>query len=105
MTQQNQDQITPSKNIEEQEKLKTKYEEESKEQQQKILNLENTITNKNDEIFELQKANKNLAIERDDWKKETHAARKVHQETKQYKEQTDFLTEFNRKSCKVTFIF
>ena len=55
MTQENQEKITPSKNIEEQEKLKAKYEEESKEQQQKILDLENTITKKNDEIFELQK--------------------------------------------------
>ena len=58
--------ITPLKNIEEQEKLKQKYETESQEQQQKIVNLENTITKKNDEIFELQKSNKNLATERDD---------------------------------------
>ena len=66
MTQQNQEKITSSKNIEEQEKLKVKYEEESQEQQQKITLLENTITKKNDEIFELQKTNKNLATEKDD---------------------------------------
>ena len=96
MNDDNKEKITSSKNIEEQEKLKQKYEEESKEQQQKILDLENTITKKNDEIFELQKANKNLATERDDWKKEAHAARKVQSETKQHKETTDFLTEFNK---------
>jgi hypothetical protein len=100
MTQETQEKITPSKNIEEQERLKQKYEEESKEQQQKILDLENTITKKNDEIFELQKANKNLATERDDWKKEAHAARKVNQESKIVKEQNDFLTEFNKLQAK-----
>ena len=88
--------ITPLKNVEEQEKLKVKYEEESGQQQQKITLLENTITKKNDEIFELQKANKSLSTERDDWKTEAHSARKIQQETKQHKETTDFLTEFKK---------
>jgi len=91
-----QEKITSTKNIEEQEKLKVKYEEESKEQQEKILKLENTITKKNDEIFELQKNNKKIAEERDDWKNEAHASRKVYQESKQVKEQNDFLTEFKK---------
>ena len=92
----NQEKITPSKNIEEQEKLKAKYEEESKEKDQQILNLQNTITKKNDEIFELQKTNKRIADERDDWKTEANARSKIQQESKQHKEQTDFLTEFNK---------
>jgi hypothetical protein len=58
--------ITSIKNVEDQEKLKIKYEAESKEKDQKILELENLITKKNDEIFELQKSNEKLAEERDD---------------------------------------
>ena len=85
--------ITTSKNIEEQEKLKAKYEEDSKAKDQQILDLQNKITKKNDEIFELQKTNKRVAEERDDWKTEANARSKVYQETKQVKEQTDFLTE------------
>jgi len=93
MTEQNQEKITLAKNIEEQEKLKVKYEEESKEQQQKITLLESTITKKNDEIFELQKENKRTAGERDDWKTEANARSKVYQENKKTDEQTNFLTE------------
>ena len=88
-----QEKITPSKNIEEQEKLKAKYEAEKEALEQENLNLKNKITKKNDEIFELQKTNKRVAEERDDWKTEANARSKVYQETKQVKEQTDFLTE------------
>ena len=56
----------PLKNVEEQEKLKVKYEEDIKEAQEKITTLENTITKKNDEIFELQKTTKTLSEEKDD---------------------------------------
>jgi hypothetical protein len=66
MNDQQKEKITPQKNIEEQEKLKTKYEEESKEKQQKILDLENKITKKNDEIFEKDKVIERLTEERDD---------------------------------------
>ena len=62
----NQEKITPSKNIEEQEKLKSKYEAEKEALEQENLNLKNKITKKNDEIFELQKTNKRVAEERDD---------------------------------------
>ena len=85
---------TNAQNIEEQERLKQKYEEENQAQQQKILDLENKITKKNDEIFELQKESKRVATERDDWKKECHAVRKVQSETKEAKEQADFKSEF-----------
>ena len=96
MTQENQAKITPSKNIEEQEKLKAKYEAEKEALEQENLTLKNTITKKNDEIFELQKANKRIAEERDDWKTEANARSKVYQESKQAKEQTDFLTELQK---------
>ena len=92
----NQEKITSSKNIEEQEKLKAKYEAEKEALEQENLNLKNTITKKNDEIFELQKTNKRVAEERDDWKTEANARSKVYQETKQVKEQTDFLTELDK---------
>jgi predicted HicB family RNase H-like nuclease len=62
----NQQKITPAKIIEEQEQLKVKYEQEIEAIQQENLGLKNTITKKNDEIFELQKTNKNLAQDRDD---------------------------------------
>ena len=100
MTQENPEKITSQKNLEDQEKLKQKYEAEREALEQENLTLKNTITQKNDEIFELQKANKRLAEERDDWKKEAHAIRKVNQETKQHKETTDFLTEFNKLQAK-----
>ena len=98
------DQITPNKNIEEQEKLKVKYEEEKKEKDQKILKLENLVTKKNDEIFEKDKQIERVTEERDDWKKEAHSARKVQSETKQHKETTDFLTEFKNKNKPVSVV-
>ena len=90
----NKEKITSAKNIEEQERLKQKYETEIEEVQQENLTLKNTITTKNDEIFELQKANKRLEGERDDWKTEANARSKVYQESKQVKEKKDFLSEF-----------
>ena len=96
MNNDNKEKITPSKNIEEQEKLKAKYEAEKEALEQENLTLKNTITKKNDEIFELQKANKRIAEERDDWKTEANARSKVYQESKQAKEQTDFLTELQK---------
>jgi hypothetical protein len=66
MTQETQEKITSAKNIEEQEKLKAKYEAEKEALEQENLTLKNTITKKNDEIFELQKVNKRIADERDD---------------------------------------
>ena len=55
MTEPNKEKPTPLKNVEEQEKLKVKYEEESKAKNQTILDLQNKITKKNDEIFEKDK--------------------------------------------------
>ena len=58
--------ITSSKIIEEQEKLKEKYETEIKAVQEQNLTLQNTILKKDDEIFELQKANEGLGKDRDE---------------------------------------
>jgi len=58
--------ITSSKIIEEQEKLKQKYETEIKAVQEQNLTLQNTILKKDDEIFELQKANEGLGKDRDE---------------------------------------
>lgn len=82
--------------MEEQERLKAKYEEESKTKDETILGLQKTILDKDDEIFELQKSNEKATKERDDWKQEAHVARKVQNESKQHKETTDFLTGFKK---------
>ena len=86
--------ITSAKIIAEQEKLKEKYETELKAIQEQNLTLQNTILKKDDEIFELQKTNEGLGKDRDEWKSETHKARKVQQATKQHKEAQDFESEF-----------
>jgi hypothetical protein len=61
-----QEKITNAQNIEEQEKLKQKYEEEKSTLNQEILNLRGKITKKNDEIFELQKNQESLVKDRDE---------------------------------------
>jgi hypothetical protein len=58
--------ITSAKIIEEQNRIKEKYETEIQAVQQENLSLQNTVLKKDDEIFELQKANKNLATDRDE---------------------------------------
>lgn len=92
--------ITPIKNAEEVERLKTKYEEADQANQARILELENKVTQKCDEIFELQQANKRLAEERDDWKKEAHQNRKTYQAEKASKQEADFLTELAKLQAK-----
>jgi hypothetical protein len=63
---QEQEKVTNEKNILDQEMLKEKYEAESKDKEQRILSLQNLITKKNIEIFELQKNNERVIEERDD---------------------------------------
>jgi len=86
--------ITNAQIIEEQERLKAKYEEEKSALEQENLTLQNTITQKNNEIFEYQKENKNLAKDRDEWKNEAHANRRIEQEKKHNKATNDFNTAF-----------
>ena len=88
--------ITSAKIIEEQEQLKAKYEAEINQAQAENLALQNKILQKDDEIFELQKANEATAKDRDDWKTEAHRNRRIEQEKKATKQQSDFLTEFNK---------
>ncbi len=86
--------ITSAKIIEEQEQLKAKYEAEIKAVQQENLSLQNTILKKNDEIFEIQKANEGLVKDRDNWKLEARRNRRIEQEKQATKEQNDFKTEY-----------
>ena len=65
MTQTN-EKITPAQISESQENLKAKYELEIENAQQANLGLKKTLTDKDDEIFELQKQNKMLANEVDE---------------------------------------
>jgi len=88
--------ITPAQISENQEKLKAKYETEIETAQQAILKLKNDLTEKDNEIFELQKENKRTTEERDDWKTEAHRNRRIEQEKKHTKETNDFLTEWTK---------
>jgi hypothetical protein len=88
--------ITPATISENQAKLKTKYEEDIATAQQEILKLKNDLTEKDDEIFELQKEKKNLAQDRDERKTEAHRNRRIEQEKKATKETNDFLTEWTK---------
>jgi hypothetical protein len=96
MNETNKDQITPLKNTEDYEKLKEKYELEKKQLKDEAEKWKNTAIKRDDLLLEKDKALDRLTEERDDWKREAHSARRVQQETKQHKEQTDFLTEFQR---------
>lgn len=91
-----QEKITSAKLIEDQEVLKQKYEAEKEALEQENLSLQNTITKKNDEIFELQKAHKRTQDERDEWKLEARRNRRIELEKQATKETNDFLSEFNR---------
>jgi hypothetical protein len=62
----NTEKITNAQIIEEQEKLKAKYEEQKSVLEQANLALQNTILKKDDEIFELQRTTQNLAKDRDE---------------------------------------
>lgn len=90
----NPEKITSAKIIEEQETLKQKYEAEIQAVQQENLSLQNTVLKKDDEVFELQKENKSLATDRDEWKTEAHRNRKIEQDQKHNKAQNDFKSEF-----------
>lgn len=92
--------ITPVKNSEDHNKIVTKLEEQIEAEKQKALDWENACYKKDDTILELKKAREQAEKEKDDWKREAHAQRKVYQETKQAKETTDFLTEYKKLQAK-----
>jgi hypothetical protein len=58
--------LTPAQIAEKQARIKQKYEEEVQARDQEILNLQNKLADKDNEIFELQKTNKNLSQDRDE---------------------------------------
>jgi len=96
----NEQKITSAKIIEEQERLKQKYEEEKSALEQANLTLQNTILKKDDEIFELQRTTQSLAKDRDEWKSEAHRNRRIEQEKKATKEANDFNQEFLKLQAK-----
>lgn len=96
----NQEKITNAQIIQEQEKLKQKYEEEIKAIQAENLTLQNTILKKDDEIFEYQKENQTLAKDRDEWKSEAHRNRRIEQEKQHTKATNDFNQEFIKLQAK-----
>ena len=95
--------ITPLKNTEDYENLKQKYETEKQELKAEVEKWKNTAIKRDDLLLEKDKALDRLTEERDDWKTEAHKQRKVYQETKQHKEQTNFLSEFKKLQAKKGF--
>lgn len=92
--------ITPLKNSEDYEQLKAEYLAKIAEKEAEVEKWKNTAIKSDKESLVKDKVIERLTEERDDWKTEATAARKVHQESKQVKEQTDFLTEFNKLQAK-----
>lgn len=95
-----QEKITLDKNLQEQEERKAKYEADKAQWKEEKLALENLVGKKDDEIFELQKANEKLAEEGEDWKKEAHRNHRAHQAEKKTKEESDFMTELAKLQAK-----
>lgn len=93
MTETNKEKITAVKNSEDLEKLKTDYESEIERHKQAALDWKNAAIKKDETILERNKALERLEIERDDWKKEAHSARKTYQAEKKTQQETDFITE------------
>jgi len=89
-----QEKITPIKNSEDHNRVVAKLEEQIEAEKQKALDWENACYKKDETILEIKKGKEQAEREREDWKKETHAARRIQSESKQTKEQNDFKTEF-----------
>jgi hypothetical protein len=92
--------ITPLKNSEEMEKLIQDLKSELAKEKQETLTWKNSKIKTEQELFEKEKEANRLAQEVEDWKRETHAARKVQSESKQAKEAQDFETEFLKLQAK-----
>lgn len=88
--------ITPLKNSEDHNRLVAEFEAEIEKHKQETLDWKNACIKKDDTILEKNKVIERLEEDVDTWKKETHAARRIQQESKHTKEQNDFLTEFNK---------
>lgn len=92
--------ITPLKNSEEMEKLIQDLKSELAKEKQETLTWKNSKIKTEQELFAKEKEANRLAQEVEDWKRETHAARKIQSETKQAKEAQDFETEFIKLQAK-----
>lgn len=76
--------------------LVAKYEAKISEVQQKANSWKEASVKSENKVLERDKVIERLEAERDDWKSEALAQRKVYQESKQAKEQSDFITEFKK---------
>ena len=86
--------ITPLKNSEDMEKLIQDLKSELAKEKQETLTWKNSKIKTEQDLFAKEKEANRLAQEVEDWKRETHAARRIQSESKQVKEQNDFKTEF-----------
>ena len=90
----NEEKITPLKNSEDMEKLIQDLKSELAKEKQKTLTWKNSKIKTEQDLFAKEKEANRLAQEVEDWKRETHAARRIQSESQQVKEQNDFKTEF-----------
>ena len=86
--------ITPLKNSEDMEKLIQDLKSELAKEKQETLTWKNSKIKTEQDLFAKEKEANRLAQEVEDWKRETHATRRIQSESKQVKEQNDFKTEF-----------
>ena len=92
----NQEKITPLQNSEEHQKIVADLETEIQTKQAKVEEWKNAYLKSEQERIGLKKALERTTEEREDWKREASAARKVQLESKQVKETNDFLTEYKK---------
>ena len=76
--------------------LVAKYEAKIAEKEKLANEWKEASVKSEDKVLEIKKEKERVEAERDDWKQEALSSRKVYQETKQVKETTDFLTEFQK---------
>ena len=91
-----QEKITPLQNSEEHQKIISDLEAEIETKKAKAEEWKNTYLKSEQERLTVKKALERTEEERDDWKRQAFANRKIELEKKHNKEQSDFLTEFNK---------
>lgn len=90
----NHEKITPLKNSEEHQKIISDLETEIEAKKQKVEEWKNTYLKSEQERLILKKALEREQEEKEDWKREAFANKKIEQEKKHTKEQNDFKTEY-----------
>ena len=86
--------ITPLKNSEEHQKIISDLETEIEAKKAKTEEWKNAYLKSEQERLVIKKSLERTEEERDDWKREAFANKKIQQEQKQTKEQNDFKTEY-----------